>query len=328
MLNVVIFVLFLVLVIVLFLNDNIIDKQCFSGRSNTNVYRGFAMLIIMVCHITGEWGFRPFTPLGGIGVAIFLFLSGFGLNESYKKAGFYNFWRKKLLRVLIPYALFRMVCVMVVGKVDWYTFLLDIIGYQSSYWYIDYIIRCYIVFWIAYRFFGKYKYVVLGAFSLYSFFLCGAIRSEQALSFMLGIICSDNVDRVNTWSKKTWVTLMMMMGVVGIGCLAIKQLPTIRDLFDSYYYYAVELGIKLPLGISMMIMIYLLPVRICKSQFLIFCGMYSLELYLVHMYIVPRMVGTYCSQAFAALIISGLIAYSFSIGTSIVLSNFSLTRHS
>ena len=32
--------------------------------------------------------------LGSIGVAAFLFISGFGLNESYKKSGLAGYWHK------------------------------------------------------------------------------------------------------------------------------------------------------------------------------------------------------------------------------------------
>lgn len=62
---------------------------------------------------------------------------------------------------------------------------------------------------------------------------------------------------------------MVAMGIVGVGCLVTKQLPTVRKLPDSYYYYAVELGIKLPLGIAMMVGLYLLPQKNRKSQLLV-----------------------------------------------------------
>ena len=52
---------------------------------HTNSCRAVAALIIMLQHVAGKFGFRIFTPLGGIGVAIFLILSGYGLNESYKR---------------------------------------------------------------------------------------------------------------------------------------------------------------------------------------------------------------------------------------------------
>ena len=316
MLNIILFIMIITMVIFIFPDGKvtIVDNRV-TSRPNTNVYRGWAMLIIMICHVTGEWLFKPFTPLGGIGVAMFLFLSGFGLSESYKKNGLNKFGQKKLLRLVLPYVLFRIVCVMIEGAGNWKRLLLDICCWESVYWYIDYMVRCYIVFWVANRFLGKYKWVAFGAFALYTFGVMGAIRAEQALSFFAGVVCSDYVEKVNGWSKRTLVTIMVMMAIVGISCLAAKQLPALRDLFDTYYYYAVELGIKLPLGIMMMVGLYLLPQRIRKSQLLLFCGTYSLELYLVHMYIVPRVVDTSWMQAVAALFISGLIAYSFSVVT-------------
>lgn len=57
-------------------------------RDNTTVYKGFAILCIICSHymnLMGK-GVTLFTPLGGIGVSIFLFLSGYGLNESWTNA--------------------------------------------------------------------------------------------------------------------------------------------------------------------------------------------------------------------------------------------------
>ena len=269
------------------------------------------MLIIMLCHCTGEFAFRPFTPLGGIGVAIFLFLSGFGLNESYKKDGINHFWKKKLLRLLLPYALFRIVCVMISCNFEWKAFLLDIIGLQAAYWYIDYMVRCYLVFWIGNRFLGKFKWVLFAAFALYSFFTMDGLRAEQSLSFLFGIICSVNIDKVNAWSKKSLVFIMLATGLLGTICLGVKQLPAVREVIGTCYYFAVELGIKLPSAISMMIMLYLLPSKIRGGQIVTFCGVYSLELYLVHMYIVARVVDTSWMQAVAALLVSGVVAFGF-----------------
>lgn len=54
----------------------------------TTVYKGLAILSVILCHAAGTFGqgrFVLFTPLGGIGVAIFLLLSAYGLNESWNK---------------------------------------------------------------------------------------------------------------------------------------------------------------------------------------------------------------------------------------------------
>lgn len=57
----------------------------FLSVQHTNICRAVAAISIILQHVASGFGIRYFTPLGGIGVVIFLALSGFGLNESYKK---------------------------------------------------------------------------------------------------------------------------------------------------------------------------------------------------------------------------------------------------
>jgi peptidoglycan/LPS O-acetylase OafA/YrhL len=57
------------------------------NKTHSTIYKGIAILLIITCHFMGRFGhgIRVFTPLGGIGVAIFLILSGYGMNESWNK---------------------------------------------------------------------------------------------------------------------------------------------------------------------------------------------------------------------------------------------------
>ena len=59
----------------------------FMSKSHTNICRGIAAIIIICQHVAGGFGIRYLTPLGGIGVAVFLILSGYGLSESFKRKG-------------------------------------------------------------------------------------------------------------------------------------------------------------------------------------------------------------------------------------------------
>ena len=49
----------------------------------SNILKGFAIACVVVCHI-GNHFTRATTPLGGVGVFIFLFCSGLGLSVSYR----------------------------------------------------------------------------------------------------------------------------------------------------------------------------------------------------------------------------------------------------
>lgn len=82
------------------------EEVIFMSVNYTTFIRGIAILLIILMHTSCGMGLRHFTPLGGIGVALFLILSGYGLAESYKRDGTVNFWKKKILRIWLPYFLF------------------------------------------------------------------------------------------------------------------------------------------------------------------------------------------------------------------------------
>lgn len=73
---------------------------------------GFAAIMILVCHIVGNKVFLPgyldtFFTLGNYGVDIFMFLSGIGMYYSIcnNKTSVYSWYKKRLMRMLIPYLL-------------------------------------------------------------------------------------------------------------------------------------------------------------------------------------------------------------------------------
>ena len=110
------------------------------NRPLTNALRGMAVLLIVISHFFGG-GFeiRYFTPLGGVGVAIFLFLSGYGLNESFIKKGLDGYWGKKILRIVIPYFIWCGLLALTI----W------LLPYDSPifrrYWYLEYLF-CHLIF--------------------------------------------------------------------------------------------------------------------------------------------------------------------------------------
>lgn len=149
--------------------DTVGQEKVFFSFSHTNMLRGIAILLILLQHSAGEWGTRIFTPCGGTVVVIFLFLSGYGLNESYKKNGLNGFWLRKLSRVLIPYAIFGAVCMLVLSKEFAFKFyLLDVLGIASCYWYVSFLLKLYILFYILTRWFAKCRVVLFLLISVFA----------------------------------------------------------------------------------------------------------------------------------------------------------------
>lgn len=282
-------------------------------KGMTQIYRGMAIIWVMMQHCGGALGTNILTPLGGGGVAIFLFLSGYGLTESFKKKGMQGFLHGRIWRVWLPFSVFSLGIHLLQEEHDYNNMLLNMFSIrQDDYWYVHYMLRCYLAFWISFRFFYKYRWIIFGIFTLYTFFYMDSIRAEQCLSFQLGILISEHKASVTHMHKRSLISIMIVFGFIGIASLAIKQLPIVREMSETVVYSCVQLCIKLPLAITAMLAIWMLPHKwIVNNPVLIICGRLSYEIYLVHMQLLG--LAHSWSSAFVMLFISGLIAYSLHI---------------
>lgn len=102
-----IFAFFLVVALLISLRFNT-QKDLFP-YSLTNELKGFAIFAVLFAHIgyqlaPGTNYLFPLSILGGVGVNIFLFLSGFGLAISSvkKSTSLLTFYRKRLIKIYIP----------------------------------------------------------------------------------------------------------------------------------------------------------------------------------------------------------------------------------
>ena len=168
-----------------------ISSNCvtFLDKKVTNILRGIAILLVILAHVGTSFGNRYFTPLGGIGVAIFLFLSGYGLSESYKKNGLDGFFKKRFLRVLLPYFLL-IIIYHIVSRCS-FTLHGDNILCIPRNWYIDYICVWYVVFFLC-MFFAKEKAIwAMSIISVAMFFIYDKdLQAQQSFSFLTGCFVS------------------------------------------------------------------------------------------------------------------------------------------
>ena len=120
--------------------------------SSSLVLKGIAIFLVLLCHFAGFYsrgGIRLFTPAGGIGVAIFLILSGYGLNESWKRNHGKGWWRKRLLKVFLPYAIIQWGGYWLWRPFDFWGFLKDVTCICPLYvhgWYMHHLMICYVSF--------------------------------------------------------------------------------------------------------------------------------------------------------------------------------------
>lgn len=276
------------------------NKEC------TTTIRGIAILIIIIGHV-GVSGFdiRLFNPFGGIGVAMFLCLSGYGLTESYKKNGLEGFWRKKILRIAIPYIIWIPIyhIVMRFSPIGLPTQIQTI----PRYWFIEYLAMAYMVFFFTFKFIPKYAVHTIIILGIITFIMTDNLRAEQSFSFLCGILLSLNISSIRVQSYRRvlfWACLLFLIGTIS---LLVKQTPMLRvyDL-ESYQFRFLNILIKLDIGMSLILLSYLLMPKGNKQLMRI--GNLSYELYLGH---VPFFMAIHGSilRFFAFLFQSYILAY-------------------
>ena len=275
---------------------------------NTECLRGIAILLVIIQHISGGFGTNLLTPCGGTGVAIFLFISGFGLNESYKINGLKGFWIKKILRVFLPYFILEFIF-FVIYTIDIKSFLLDISGINTSYWYVGFILKWYVIYYFSIKFMPKYSSLILLFFGIIMIFMLPGIQAEQSFSFLCGVIASNNIQILKKKSLKTIFQIAIISLLIGCIFLYLKQMPLIRKFDGSYLFNIVQCFIKLPFAFFF---IFIFPVIsiLRRNRVLFFSGMISYELYLIHMELL-KYSNNSILNILVLLLISYLVSYIF-----------------
>lgn len=196
------------------------------------------------------------------------------------------YWRKKITRVLLPYAI--IISIFAISPIPIWkeqtigSYLLDITGLFTSYWYIGFLIKAYFVYWITSLLCKRYQtafFLIYAAFVLVMF---RNTEAEQALSFPLGMLASKHIDYIRLISKQKIKAGLTVCFIVGFLFLFLKQVPSVRQYETYWFFHLVQLLIKLPLAIGFIAASAFFP-RLCAHAITQFIGKISYEMYLLQM---------------------------------------------
>lgn len=276
-----------------------------NSRIYTTILKGVAIILVLICHFSGNMS-RVFTPFGGIGVAMFLVLSGYGFNESYKKNGLHKFWSKRFIRLWIPYAI--VICALILIEKHPIIWLINNITlYQCPFWFIKYIILWYLLFWGVSRFARKYRIQIIIFVGFVLLFVTSGVRGEQALSFPLGVVLSEMKIRLEFNKLKIPPTVLFGLLIIGVAFLSLKQTHWYRTIESDILINLLNLPIKLGLGLFLIFTLSKISF-LYNNKFLMFTGVISYELYMVH-YPFRGLAGVNLPLAFLLVIVSYLLSY-------------------
>ena len=167
-------------------------------------------------------------------------------------------------------------------------FILDITLLKPLYhngWYLSYLLLWYVIFYITrkIKILDRYRVVIFIIVSIILFFTQREIRAEQSFSFLLGILLSEKKEQHN---KVFLIRNGVVLILFGVCFLALKQFPIVRSA-HPLIMNMIQLFIKLPIGLGVLILIYFIG-KYINISWLKWIGLISYELYLVHGYILEN----------------------------------------
>lgn len=291
------FVFFSTILLILYLVEFVKkDNRTFTfmNKAFTKAIKGFAILTVVWAHTGARLGVGGIQFIAGVGVALFLICSGYGLEMSNQKNGLKGFWKKRFLKVCIPFWIVELVGLLITQQFEIKKYLLDavFISPATGYgWFMQYIVNCYILFFGVKMMSEKTRinemrlFIVASVvwFIVDSCFFANSgmpfLRARQMFSFPLGIMIAKNRDRIESYiSRKRAVILIW--GVIGILFMAITQLSAIKAL-PYLISNVMALFTVLPLAIAFIAFVGKAKVLL-NNKFLLGVGTVSYEIYLVH----------------------------------------------
>lgn len=274
--------------------------------STGNAYRGFFALVVVLHHLAKETEtglvYPYFAKIGYLAVAVFFFLSGYGLQKSYISSDDYkrSFLQKRLTGILIAYAaatcMYSLLAFVGGTRYSLTDVLMAIVKGKpivSNSWYIICIILFYLVFYALMHICKKnYKAMVLGAccWCMVYTFLCMALGYGQwwyntCPIFVVGMFWATYESKIlRIISKYYW-------SIATCVCLTLVAL---LFLFDKVVMFASFVGFSTFMR-TITATVFVVAVLLFSAKFVIgnrvlsFLGKISLEIYLIHGLFLPTL---------------------------------------
>ena len=257
------------------------------SHENTLWTQGISAIMVMLMHFIMQIEGYPriVNILGSIGVAAFLFISGFGLNESYKKSGLAGYWHKRIVRVIIPCWLVFLFKLPFEEQFSLSRLVHNLLFTDSELWFVDYIVRWYIIYWLARKLSPRHTTKILAVFSV-AFIFAQQLMCEQAFSFFCGYIVSQHYDKVRQTSRGRIIKFTAAAFAYGTAFMLIKEIPFVRGYIGTVPFNVILLNIKLPLAVAIITAPYILP-QLKRLRPISWFGKISYEIYIVHFFVLP-----------------------------------------
>ena len=291
-----IFILLLMSLFVYFIPKANVD---YLSNKSTKSLKGLLALFIIFHHvsqkITTGANFSNFEYMGRYIVALFFFLSGYGLYFQSSTDATYmeNFLRKRLTRIFIPFFVFIVIYVIYraslgeVVNVDFFlSFWRDHSNIIYNGWFINSIIVLYVIFYVSF----KKKDSKIAIFKLVFFTLVyifwkayqnhGDWEYVSIMAFFLGVFWMKDRSLIDKFIEKNYFVLLVSFSILMYVFRHYEVIMKNIGITNKYVYY----GIVGNLCTMIFVVYFLLLTNKLNfsNKYLDFLGNISFEIYMIH----------------------------------------------
>lgn len=194
------------------------------SKEESDFCKGIALIFITLSHLPRVMGGDALNPLGYFGVAVFLFLSGYGLRKSYDKVGLKGFWGKRIKRIIPPLCIITIaisiICYVLKDKrfnpID---IILGCVGLSNVInpvtWYIGLMWYCYLVYWICMKRRIRSELIIGGSILVLSVLFGNTsvnMWGLNAFSFSAGLYGAEKAKK--TYNKQRFFEASVLLFIV------------------------------------------------------------------------------------------------------------------
>ena len=274
------------------------DVDYLSNKS-TKSLKGLLAILIIFHHVsqkitTGE-NFSNFEYMGRYIVALFFFLSGYGLYFQYSNNANYmeNFLKKRLVRIFIPFYVFIVIYVIyraTLGEVINMDFFLSFWKDHSNIiyngWFINSIIVLYVIFYVSFvRDNSKTSLYILIVLTLvYIFWKAyqdhGDWEYVSIMAFLLGVFWMKNRVSIDKLLEKNYFIFLVSFSILMYVFRHYEVIMKNIGITNKYVYYGIVGNIC-----TMIFVVYFLLLTNklnFSNKYLDFLGDISFEIYMIH----------------------------------------------
>ena len=275
------------------------------SQNYTTALKGISILTVLWVHVGACYGIGGIQFIGTVGVSLFIIFSGYGLELSVSKNGLNDYWKKRILHVMLPYWLVEGIGLFISGRLTFRTYVLDCLFLKPAVgpgWFMQYIMICYLLFYLAIVVIQKINpkepekleiKLLYGVFLIwfiidslfFFFFFMPFLKARQMLCFPFGVSIAKNR---GAFEKAAGRPVTFFLGsLIGLLFMGITQIPAVKEL-PFLLQNVLSLFTVFPLAIAVLSLTnryrWFVNNWVLKQ-----IGIVSFEIYLVHAFTLEKL---------------------------------------